>query len=37
MGGTNGVGTIFRISSSGDFEVLFNFDGTHGSRFPTPG
>ena len=30
-GGANNVGTIFRVSSTGDFEVLYNFDNTHGS------
>ena len=34
-GGNNYLGTIFRIKSSGKFEVLFNFDGTM-ARIPTP-
>ena len=29
-GGEGDNGTIFRISSSGDFKVLVNFDGTNG-------
>ncbi len=33
FGGTHGVGTIFRISSSGNFATLFNADDTHG-RWP---
>lgn len=30
-GGTNGVGTIFRITPAGQVTVLFNFDRTHGA------
>ena len=30
-GGPNLVGTIFRLNSKGDFEVLFNFDYGHGA------
>jgi uncharacterized repeat protein (TIGR03803 family) len=30
-GGPEGVGTIYRISHSGIFKTLFNFDGTNGS------
>jgi|1185.fasta_scaffold05525_2 uncharacterized repeat protein (TIGR03803 family) len=30
-GGSTGVGTIYRISHSGIFKTLFNFDGTNGS------
>jgi uncharacterized repeat protein (TIGR03803 family) len=29
-GGPNNAGTIFRTDSSGNFQVLFNFDTTHG-------
>lgn len=29
-GGLNDAGTIFRISSTGDFKVIYNFDDTHG-------
>jgi uncharacterized repeat protein (TIGR03803 family) len=31
-GGTHNYGTIFRISTTGDFKVIFNFDGTHGAN-----
>ena len=32
-GGTNGLGTIFKINSSGKFAMLFSFDGTaHGAN-----
>jgi uncharacterized repeat protein (TIGR03803 family) len=31
LGGTHGAGTIFRISSKGDFKVVYNFDFTHGA------
>jgi uncharacterized repeat protein (TIGR03803 family) len=30
-GGSNGVGTIFKISPKGSYSVLYNFDGTTGS------
>ena len=36
FGGGGDNGTIFRISSSGDFKVLVNFDGTNG-EFPYSG
>jgi uncharacterized repeat protein (TIGR03803 family) len=29
-GGANNVGTIFRINSGGNYEVLYNFDSSHG-------
>jgi uncharacterized repeat protein (TIGR03803 family) len=29
--GAHGAGTIFRVSSTGDFKVVFNFDGAHGA------
>jgi uncharacterized repeat protein (TIGR03803 family) len=32
QGGTHNDGVIFRISSSGEFEVLYNFDGTKGAN-----
>lgn len=32
LGGTNDLGTVFRISSSGNFTTLFNFDGIGGSN-----
>jgi len=36
-GGANGRGTIFRITSTGEFQVLFSFDGTHGANpFTSP-
>lgn len=31
-GGTNGVGAVFNITPSGTLNVLYNFDGTHGSQ-----
>jgi uncharacterized repeat protein (TIGR03803 family) len=34
QGGANNLGTIFRISSTGQFEVLYNFDLAHGA-YPT--
>lgn len=34
--GANGAGTIFRVSSGGDFKVLYSFDVTHG-EFPKSG
>jgi len=30
-GGTNGLGTVFKITPAGTLTVLYNFDGTHGS------
>ena len=36
-GGTVGAGTIFQISPSGAYSVLYNFDGTNGANpWPTP-
>ena len=31
FGGSSDAGTIFRVSSTGDFDVLYHFDNTHGS------
>ena len=36
FGGQGDYGTVFRVSSSGDFKVLVNFDGTNG-KFPFSG
>jgi uncharacterized repeat protein (TIGR03803 family) len=32
QGGTNGYGTVFRISTNGNVNCLFSFNGTNGSR-----
>lgn len=32
VGGTNGNGTVFRLSTSGAVTVIYNFDYTHGSE-----
>jgi len=31
LGGTHGAGTIFRVSSTGDFKVIYNFNFTDGA------
>jgi uncharacterized repeat protein (TIGR03803 family) len=36
-GGTNGVGTVFKLSSSGTEKVLMNFPGTPGEQVPFAG
>src|SRR5882724_8509734 len=32
LGGANNLGTVFEITAAGIETVIYNFDGTHGSR-----
>jgi uncharacterized repeat protein (TIGR03803 family) len=36
LGGTQGLGTVFRLTHSGRFTTLFSFDGVHG-KYPNAG